>query len=174
MNNWQFIIEGIDGTGKSTLAKNIIEYFKTRFNVDLDYVHFTNHDPKDYAFYSHTMRKQNIVYDRHFVGEKVWGPLFRSRSLLSDNDLCKLFVQAALQHTIIIFCDCDIETVFENIEKREHILYMPKKDRIVLFQAQQEYKKIFGSQNCVYHYNYMKDDYREMLETIIHDKERIF
>ena len=53
------ILEGCDGTGKTTLAKLLAERY------GLDICHCTQYDPADYDFYSHTMRKNmNTTFKR--------------------------------------------------------------------------------------------------------------
>lgn len=67
----RIILEGADCTGKSTLA-NILAY-----KYGLDVCHCTQHDPCDYDFYRHSIRKNNIVWDRHTIGELIYPEIFK-------------------------------------------------------------------------------------------------
>lgn len=76
----RIIIEGADGTGKTTLAKIYAEKY------GLDICHCTQYDPTDYDFYKHTMRKNNVVWDRHTIGELIYPTIFnRQTSLGTEN-----------------------------------------------------------------------------------------
>lgn len=69
------IIEGPDCAGKTTLANKLKEYY-SEYNIPLDICHCTGHDPKDIQFYIQTMRKKNIIFDRHFIGEMIYPNVF--------------------------------------------------------------------------------------------------
>ena len=66
----KIILEGCDGTGKTTLAKLLAEKYK------LDICHCTQSDPGDYEFYKQTARKDNVVWDRHTIGELIYPDVF--------------------------------------------------------------------------------------------------
>ncbi len=71
--DYTIVIEGVDLSGKDTLCLKLAEKY------GLDFVHFTSHDPKDYSFYSQSLRKKNVVYSRNWIGEFVY-PKFYGRS----------------------------------------------------------------------------------------------
>lgn len=66
----KIILEGCDGTGKSTLAKLLADKY------GLDICHCTQSDPADYDFYKQTARKDNVVWDRHTLGELIYPYVF--------------------------------------------------------------------------------------------------
>ena len=68
--DYTIIVEGCDLTGKDTLCLKLAERYY------LDFVHISSHDPNDYPFYYETMRKKNIVYSRHWVGDLRAGQAF--------------------------------------------------------------------------------------------------
>lgn len=73
----KIILEGADGTGKTTLAKMLVEKY------DISYMNINREDPNDYPFYFQTLRKNKIVYDRHFIGEMIYPNIFnRKQNLL--------------------------------------------------------------------------------------------
>lgn len=84
------IIEGPDCSGKTTLAKKISQHF----NNELDVVHCTGGDPKDFGFYYQLMRKKNVVYDRHFIGEMIYPAIFNRKPCLSQAEFDTLATYA--------------------------------------------------------------------------------
>ena len=74
--NMRVVLEGCDGVGKTTLAKLISD----KYNIDI--CHCTQNDPTDFDFYFNTLRKNNIVWDRHVIGELVYPKIFNRESKL--------------------------------------------------------------------------------------------
>ena len=73
----RIILEGCDGTGKTTLAKILAERYK------LDICHCTQRDAKDYDFYFQTLRKEDVIWDRHTLGELVYPNIFGRKPQLT-------------------------------------------------------------------------------------------
>jgi hypothetical protein len=74
------IIEGADKTGKTTLSNAIIEKFGSK------YVHFgkpKKHPATEYAEYA-LENNGNLVLDRFYLGELVYGPLLRGKAGIDD------------------------------------------------------------------------------------------
>lgn len=76
----RIILEGCDGTGKTTLA-NILA-----FKYGLDICHCTASDPSDFQFYKHTVRKDNVIWDRHTIGELIYPEIFSREPKTSTED----------------------------------------------------------------------------------------
>ena len=74
------ILDGCDGTGKTTLAKIIAAKY------GWDICHCTGDDPKDYEFYRQTGKKQNVVWDRHTIGELIYPTVFNRKPELATED----------------------------------------------------------------------------------------
>ena len=73
----KIIVEGCDGTGKTTLCKKLAEHY------GLDIVHVTSKDPNDFEFYRQLLRKTNVVFDRHFVGELIYPEVYKREGKLT-------------------------------------------------------------------------------------------
>lgn len=76
----KIIIEGCDGTGKTTLVKLLAERY------GLDVCHCTSKDPKDFEFYKQTARKENVIWDRHTIGELIYPKVFDRRPEITPED----------------------------------------------------------------------------------------
>ncbi len=76
------LLEGPDGTGKTTLAHDLAE------KHGLEYLHFDIPDkpPLDYWFETLINVNKPMVIDRLHLSEDAYGPVFRDGSALTDND----------------------------------------------------------------------------------------
>lgn len=76
----RIILEGPDGAGKTTLAHILA------FKYGLDICHCTASDPSDFDFYKQSVRKDNIVWDRHTIGELIYPKVFSREQNISVED----------------------------------------------------------------------------------------
>lgn len=76
----KIILEGCDGTGKTTLAKILAD----KYNLDI--CHCTQRDAADYDFYRQTLRKEDVVWDRHTLGELIYPNVFNRKQQISVED----------------------------------------------------------------------------------------
>lgn len=77
----KIVIEGCDGTGKTSVAKILAEKY------GCDIVHMTGNDPKDYEFYNQSLRKEQVVYDRNVLGEFVYPYVFGRQKEVQYSEL---------------------------------------------------------------------------------------
>lgn len=106
------ILEGCDGTGKTTLAKLLAERY------GLDICHCTQHDPADYDFYRQTMRKENVVWDRHTLGELIYPDVFGRTpklSVLEGEELMKIAKEEGVK---VFILTSDLETIKSRLMSR--------------------------------------------------------
>lgn len=104
------ILEGCDCTGKTTLANMLIEKYK------LKYYHVTSKDKNDYKFYSTSMKIENIIYDRHLLGEMIYPTVYKREGNLNDTILEKLLEEAKEQKVVILVLTEDDKIIFERIK----------------------------------------------------------
>ena len=104
----KIILEGVDGAGKTTLAKILANEY------GLDICHCTQHDPADYDFYKNTARKENVVWDRHTIGELVYPEVFNRKPKISPEDARLILHYARQEGTKVFVLTTDLPT----LEKR--------------------------------------------------------
>lgn len=97
----KIIIEGCDGTGKTTLAKKLARKY------GLDIVHMTGKDPKDFEFYKQSLRKTNVIYDRNFISEPIYAKVFNRKQALTKKQIEKLYKVCKKENVYIIMVDFD-------------------------------------------------------------------
>lgn len=107
------IIEGCDKVGKSTLAKYIEEKYGFRY--------IKVSQPKKcgpYKEYSDLLvsikKGENVVFDRFHVGEEVYGPIYRGKSGLTQEQFQGIETSINNHNGILIYC----YDRAENIAKR--------------------------------------------------------
>lgn len=123
----KIIIEGVDGAGKTTLAKILADKY------GLDICHCTQHDAADYDFYRQTLRKGNVVWDRHTLGELIYPTVFNRRPQIGTEDARLVMHYAKEENVKVIVLTADMSVLFERLhrrEKPEHQLIMDNLDYI--------------------------------------------
>lgn len=108
----KIILEGCEGTGKTTLANKFIEKY------NLDYVHITNKDPNDYIFYKQTMRKEDVIFDRHLLGEMIYPKVYNRKGNLNFKKLDKLMKFANENDVFIFVLTTDINEIQRRVKER--------------------------------------------------------
>ena len=108
----RIILEGVDGAGKTTLAKILADKY------GLDICHCTQYDAADYSFYRQTLRKENVVWDRHTLGELIYPKIFDREAEIGTED-ARLVMHYAKQEGIKVFVlTADMATIYERLNAR--------------------------------------------------------
>ena len=115
------IIEGVDGTGKTTLAERLNQI------LGLVYEHVGPPDDKDKAFVEYLERihkyqgEVDVVFDRFHWGSQAYGFVFRGRRDLSAREFSYLEQKLIHEAAVAIYCDPPWEHVVENRRQRAAI-----------------------------------------------------
>lgn len=108
----KIILEGCDGTGKTTLAKILADRY------GLDICHCTQDDPGDYEFYRQTLRKENVIWDRHTLGELIYPKVFGRDQKISSEDARLLMHYAKEEGVTVLVLTTDIKSIHNRIDAR--------------------------------------------------------
>jgi broad-specificity NMP kinase len=109
------IIEGVDGTGKTTYAKKLAADNK------LTYLHADKPTQKTwYEEYLNPIKHQHMVLDRWHLGELVWPTIYGRKSLFDDDtfDLCN-WTLSKLGTKLIVLTRNDDDIVNELLDRGE-------------------------------------------------------
>lgn len=132
----RIILEGVDGSGKTTLAK----IFANEYG--LDYCHCTASDPSDYDFYLNSARKDNVVWDRHTIGELIYPKVFDRPAQIGTEDARLILAHARNEGAKVFVLTADINVIRDRLIKRggehENIMkYLEYINDTFLFYAKQ-------------------------------------
>ena len=80
------VLEGIDGAGKSTLAKEIFSLVPKQFDIVMTHRGVPKHGPElEYMHQLEWLRSNHfMIADRYHVGDLIYGPIYRNESLTKD------------------------------------------------------------------------------------------
>jgi len=137
-----FILEGPDGAGKSTLAKTL--------NYQTGYKLIHNSAPQSeeeqelmYGMYLQAIKSsKNIIFDRAWYSEMVYGPLLRNKSFISWPQMFTLEKQIVSQGGLIIYCTAPKATLWKRCQDKNDPLI---KTRELLNKVYDGFEEIMSS-----------------------------
>lgn len=144
-----YILEGVDGTGKTTLSKKLCA------NLGLSYMHFSA--PETHAdirtmydmYLNILLTNDNILLDRSWISDYVYGTAYRKFPALSGIERDVLEHICLAKGLKVIFCTDEANVIADRIKARgddEHIL--PK-----IEEMQKLYAHYFGEMTCKHNNN---------------------
>lgn len=151
------IIEGMDNTGKSTLAKKL----SLKFNLKIIKSSGPPEDKESWIkkiHYSIDQSKKgiNFIYDRHpLISEYVYGPILRGKNLLDNeegNQLWKEFIEI---QPFIIYCRPPIFCIIKYGERKQ--MNGVIKNTNLLVRAYDSFIAEVSKSMEVFHYNYLEN-----------------
>lgn len=103
------IIEGCDGTGKSTIAKHLCERF------GLQYWHESH--PRTFDEYKQMLEYGNFIFDRFCFGQFVYNPPEQQKLSLEE---LKILLRDIFPktNTILLYVDASTDTIVSRLIKR--------------------------------------------------------
>ena len=156
MSNRIIILEGPDGGGKTTLANRL----RDQYNYQV--WHTGKPEPwfkdEDLAYYyklslwrARTLG-QSVVFDRHWLGELVYGPVMRNQCLLNEQHIRYFEMQMATLQIKLCVVMPPFEEVLKNW-KLKHNDYIPDEQKLT--QVFMAYEKLAER---YWRYDYTTDD----------------
>jgi thymidylate kinase len=147
------ILEGPDCAGKTTLARELVKFGfdATHFGADLT---LTGADmTKTYLYHlsklykcvqnGHTIHHpHHVVFDRCWISEIVYGPIYRGVSRFSHEQVGLLYAAAELADPVIVYCRPKTETMIKSFNARIEEEMLDNAEQ--LQQAINKYDTIFA------------------------------
>lgn len=136
------IIEGCDGVGKSTLVELLVARGYKTAHFDYDARTMSIKDKYMRAYTGNFLNNPH-VFDRSYISEHVYGPLFRGGSRLSDNDVADLSAATYANKGRIIYLKADPKAIYNRIKSRGN--KDAHMDQAQIEQISQQYDKVITS-----------------------------
>lgn len=160
------ILEGPDGAGKTTLAQQLA----TAFGLT---VHHEGPPPQNVSMLQHygrildDARGKNVVFDRLYVGERVYGPIVRGQDRLGEDGYKRMRQLSWAVGALEILCLPAFEVCLTNWQNRKGELFA---DPIKLRQVHDSYRRYFTA-SMYLQYDFTSTDWgwpwlRQTLETV--------
>lgn len=128
------ILEGADGTGKTTLARAL------NYDYGYDIVHCgppkTDNPMAEYLDLALT--HQHAVFDRFHLGERVYGQIYRGNDRLGSTRMRMLERYLLSQNAVAVFCEPPKQTAYENWVKRAK-----KGEEMITFEQSTKWEEIY-------------------------------
>lgn len=130
----EIIIEGCDGTGKST----VVQKLKEKYNCDI--LSMTKEGDKTVRGYEEKAKLHNIISDRSFISEWVYSKVYGKKSELTKNWFGWLLDYEYRKYKIFVLT-CDPNVIMQRINERG----IDKEDLTNITKLNQEYKNLAQS-----------------------------
>ena len=151
----QFLLEGADGTGKTTLAGALQQKYSAKYR------HFSVPDEHPIAYWmknglgEYPGGSNNVVIDRLHLSEEAYGTVYRGGSGLTDHQFWLLEGWLWARNTVLVMCEAEWADMQANQEKAESQIYHDDKQEAV---AEQFRSLVHKTSLPLIFYNYKADD----------------
>lgn len=156
------VIEGCDNSGKSTLARKLTDdlpamYIRRAFKfVDGDdIVLFTG------MVLSMAARFPTVLDRAPWIGENVYGPVIRGKSLLNDDHMDQVWSLIRSRRTLTIYCRPPTNIILRGLNTREQMAGV-KENAMKLVAQYDDVMKTVERKTNVLRYDYSKDAYEQL------------
>ncbi len=146
------IVEGIDGAGKTTLVNTLVQKGFSKHHFDYD---VKNMDLVSKYLKVLKNNHQNLVIDRSFISEMVYGPVLRGKSKLTLEDYKKLLFAYKKVNTKIIY-----------LKASKEVLLLRKGNEIDDYNMIKQYYKALNTQ-----YNNIMNYSKDIIKVMTFDTE---
>lgn len=174
------IVEGPDGAGKSTLCKKLLEDFhgelgsswyntipiREKLSGGRIVARVANAIAVDWSWRG---MSQEVLYDRLFFSELVYGPVLRGSCAFTRSQAHEVVETLWGMKVPVIYCRSDVPTMRKNIRKKPQLEGVPEQfDQIV-----KEYDFLLGKgywdevHPVVYDYNYQEPSTYDTIHTMV-------
>lgn len=157
MSSYKIIFDGMDNCGKGTQIDKLKPYL---YNNPLHILHYTNfpgiknkNDCLNYSYkvfeqsisFLNTNTKTNIIYDRSYLDEYIYGQLYRNYT--KDEAIKQISVEKLLNIDNNLYLIMLVDTDINNLIKREDNKSQSGAKEELLKREYQLFKEVFNLSN---------------------------
>ena len=124
----KIIIEGIDGSGKSTICNKLQTAYR-EVGVEYEIVHCTRHTTNDFeGFLKLLASPNNIIFDRFYVGQYIYqtSKERKEKHWMTISDLAYLETVMSLNNCEFYYINTDLDICYQNCLKDRDDSYYSK------------------------------------------------
>jgi thymidylate kinase len=163
------IVCGADNTGKTTLVRHLSE----KFNLP-QVLRYHMMPPEDYVEWFRWLQDnltvvvnaQEVIADRFYVEEFVYGPIKRGKVGLSESKIEIINDLVESERPLIILCETDLTTIQKTFGEREQ--YPELKEIPTIMAKFREVVKLQPFASCpVITYNLAKDGQYKIVDKLV-------
>jgi cellulose biosynthesis protein BcsQ len=157
------IIEGMDNTGKSTLAKQLAEDLQ----IDLRHSKGKDIDMSDNLLDIYwDSKKGHLITDRiNLISEVVYGPILRNQNKLEKTKKIWWEIYDSLE-IVIIYCRPSLGMILQSMSEREQMEGVIDNTEQLLLAYDREILQLEKDKKPIFRYNYIEDNYEEVLKML--------
>lgn len=116
------LLEGVDGVGKTTFAQRLRGAFPQPHQVEVRHCGPLDRDPLD-AYEQPLLsyrpgKPRHVIYDRHYLGELVYGPHFRGHSRIDEAVRLHIELFLMSRGALLIYLQQDDEVLQRRTQER--------------------------------------------------------
>ena len=150
------VLEGPDGGGKSTLAKHLGNDYGYRvIPMGVPPLEAQKDHNKLFDFFDTPLaeaigKKQNTVFDRLHLSERIYGPLIRNSTLFTEEE--EFVIDYLIQRNWgqVVLCLPPYEHAFKAWSSRKESEYV--KNALLFIEVYKKYEKLIGKKYMLYDY----------------------
>ena len=146
------IVIGCDATGKSTLCRQLSE--KLGIPIHRHMVQPKTEEECESMFYEYQrmfMEENNVIFDRTFYCEQVYGPIFRGKSFISDEQARMLEDMLIAKGAIVYYCYDEADKIIDRFKTTGEKFTKPINVRNILKGYADIIRKVEARLPVVYH-----------------------
>jgi hypothetical protein len=158
--NQVIILEGPDGSGKTVLAEELVNRFGFKYQHEgQPKPEWTSQDLfKHYVttLYKAQRSRQPMVLDRHYLGETIYGPVMRGKSLLTPDQVTLIERVVRAGGTRVVICLPHWDVVVKNWLNKKGKDYVDKSERLHTIYKMYCVEAIDGHDQLLERYDYTR------------------
>ena len=147
-----YVVEGPDGSGKSTLMEQLRATAGKRYFVMMRHSCRPLIEADALRFYDILARangKLDVVVDRHpMVSDSIYGPILRGTGLLGKYSVHKLISMLELSCTRIVYCRPPEKTIRANLDKQPQLAGVNDKISLII-DAYDRCMRTLATKSCI-------------------------
>ena len=164
-----FVVEGPDGAGKTTLIKQLEEALSWHTEVVHHGPYLDRSDVQLRNIYHNSFvrtmgeRKHNVILDRSWVSEVMYGTVVRDGSRISNADIKRFELHMRNVGGAYIMCMPPVETCLANYAARKEMEYLENEESLRTIYGLYD---TFKTDQKMFYHDYTKSSVQDLISVM--------